>query len=75
LKDVIGTCFNFLFGRNEENGSESMGKNSVENIAQLYEQERHLIQMIRQMEYGELHIFITEGKPIRVEEIKKSIKL
>lgn len=52
-----------------------MGKNSVETISQLYEQEKHLIQMIREMGYGELHIYISESKPIRVEEIKKSIKL
>ncbi len=41
----------------------------------LNEQEQHLIRMIREIQYGELHIFIAEGKPIRVEEIKKSIKL
>jgi hypothetical protein len=39
------------------------------------EQEKRLLQMIREMKYGELHIFVSEGKPVRVEEIKKSIKL
>lgn len=48
---------------------------SLESEAQLTKQEKHLIQMIREMKYGELHIFISESKPIRVEEIKKSIKL
>jgi hypothetical protein len=41
----------------------------------LNEQEKHLLQMIRELKYGELHIFVSEGKPVRVEEIKKSIKL
>jgi hypothetical protein len=31
--------------------------------------------MVREIKYGELLIFVYEGKPIRVEEIKKSIKL
>ncbi len=41
----------------------------------LNEQEKRLIQIIREMKYGELHIFISDGKPVRVEEMKKSIKL
>jgi hypothetical protein len=41
----------------------------------LNEQEKRLIQMIREMKFGELHIFVSEGRPVRVEEIKKSIKL
>lgn len=55
--------------------SEKMESISLESQAQLTKQEKHLIQMIREMKYGELHIFISESKPIRVEEIKKSIKL
>ncbi len=41
----------------------------------LNDQEQHLIQMIRDIKYGELHIFIADGKPVRAEEIKKSVKL
>ena len=41
----------------------------------LNEQEERLIAMIREMKYGELRIFISDGKPVRVEELKKSIKL
>ena len=41
----------------------------------LNEQEVRLLQMIRGMKFGEIRIFITEGKPVRAEEIKKSIKL
>ncbi len=41
----------------------------------LSEQEARLISMIRDIRFGELHIFVSDGKPVRVEEIKKSIKL
>jgi hypothetical protein len=41
----------------------------------LSEQEQRLIKMIRDINYGELHIFIADGKPVRAEVIKKSIKL
>ncbi len=41
----------------------------------LNEQELHLVQLIRETKYGELVIMVADGKPVRVEEIKKSIKL
>jgi hypothetical protein len=43
-------------------------------VFELNEQEKRLIQMIREMKFGELHLYISEGKPVRAEEIKKSIK-
>jgi hypothetical protein len=42
---------------------------------ELNAQEQRLIRMIRALKYGELHIFVSEGKPVRAEEIKKSVKL
>ncbi len=39
------------------------------------EKEIKLLEIIRNVEYGEVRIVVQEGKPIRVEEIKKSIKL
>lgn len=41
----------------------------------LTEKEKKLIELIHSMEYGELSIFIQQGQPVRVEEVKKSIKL
>ena len=41
----------------------------------LSEQERRLIKIIRELGYGELKIIIQDGRPVRVEETKKSIKL
>jgi hypothetical protein len=52
-----------------------MSDKTPNTLLVLNEQEKHLLQMIREMKFGELHLFVAEGKPIRVEEIKKSIKL
>jgi hypothetical protein len=38
----------------------------------LNEQETRLIQMIRDMKYGEIHIFVAEGKPIRPRKSRKA---
>lgn len=43
--------------------------------AQNTEKEDKLLQLIREIKFGELHIYIADGQPVRVEEIKKSIKL
>lgn len=39
------------------------------------EQERKLLDIIRNLDFGEVRIVVTDGKPTRIEEIKKSIKL
>ncbi|MBU5437887.1 DUF2292 domain-containing protein [Tissierella sp. MSJ-40] len=41
----------------------------------LNEQEENLIDLIRETEFGEIKIIIQNSIPIRVEEVKKSIKL
>ena len=41
----------------------------------LAEQEKKLIEILRGLDYGELHITVKAGKPVHVEEIRKSIKL
>lgn len=37
--------------------------------------EKQLIEMVRGLEYGELRILVKDKKPIRVEEIRRSIQL
>ena len=37
--------------------------------------ERQLIELIRSLEYGEIRILVKEEKPIRIEEIRRSIQL
>ncbi len=38
-------------------------------------EEAKLLALIREIQYGELRVIINDGKPVRVEEIRKSIKL
>ena len=42
---------------------------------ELSEQEKKLLEIIRSIEYGEIKIIIQDKIPIRIEELKKSIKL
>lgn len=42
---------------------------------EISERENKLINLIRQTSFGEVKIIIQDGEPIRVEEVKKSIKL
>ena len=37
--------------------------------------EKQLIELVRSVEYGELRIMVKDAKPIRVEEIRRSIQL
>lgn len=37
--------------------------------------EKQIVEMIRALDYGEMRIVIKERKPIRVEEIRRSIQL
>ena len=37
--------------------------------------EKQLIQVIRSLDFGEVRVIIKDSKPIRVEEIRKSIQL
>ena len=37
--------------------------------------EHKLLNLIREIGFGELKVFIADGQPVRVEEIKKSVKL
>ena len=37
--------------------------------------EKQLVELIRTLDYGEIRVMIKDSKPIRVEEIRKSIQL
>ena len=39
------------------------------------EKEQKLLEIIRSVEHGEIRVIIQDSIPIRVEELKKSIKL
>jgi hypothetical protein len=37
--------------------------------------EKQLIRMIRELNYGEIRVIVQDSKPVRVEEIEKSVVL
>ena len=37
--------------------------------------EKQLIELVRSLDYGEVRIVVKDKKPIRVEEIRRSIQL
>lgn len=39
------------------------------------DQEQQIIKLIRELGYGQVLITVKEGKPCRVEEIRKSIQI
>jgi len=41
----------------------------------LTEKEARLIEIIRNLDFGEVRVVIQDGVPTRLEEIKRSIKL
>jgi len=47
---------------------------TTENVA-LTKPEKQIIELVRSLDYGELRILIKDKRPIRAEEIKRSIQL
>jgi hypothetical protein len=47
----------------------------VPNGFVLTKAEKQLIERLRSLEFGELRIMVKDSKPIRVEEIRRSIQL
>ena len=41
----------------------------------LTEKEKKVIEQIRTVDYGEIRVIVNDGVPVRIEEVKKSIKL
>lgn len=79
IKDLIlhsaDECFFILELYGGEKILESNSKVSKTISVQLTKQEDNLIKIIRNIDFGEVRIVITDGRPTRIEEIKKSIKL
>ena len=46
-----------------------------EQSVTLTKAEKQLIEVIRALDYGEVRVMIKDNKPIRVEEIRRSIQL
>lgn len=41
----------------------------------LTDKEKNLLEMIKSIDYGEMRVIIQDKQPVRIEELKKSIKL
>lgn len=41
----------------------------------LTEKEEKLILLIREMQFGEIQLHIADGQPVRLEEVRRSVKL
>ena len=46
-----------------------------EKTMALTKAEKQLLELIRSLDYGEVRVMIKDSKPIRVEEIRRSIQL
>ncbi len=46
-----------------------------EKNIELTKAEKQLIEVIRSLDYGEVRVMIKDSRPIRVEEIRRSIQL
>lgn len=46
-----------------------------ENAYKLNTKEEKLLKIIKEMKFGEIKVIVQDGLPIRIEELKKSIKL
>ena len=67
LRQYFGTAAAFLF----IGGSVLQQEKSIV----LTKAENQLIEVIRSLDYGEVRVMIKDNKPIRVEEIRRSIQL
>ena len=44
-------------------------------VKEINDKEKKLLSYIRRLEYGEVRVVVQDGHPIRLEEIKKTVKL
>ena len=53
----------------------NMGEKEKLALHEISDQEWQGLQHLRQLQYGELLVAVKDGRPIRVEEIRKSIQI
>ena len=63
---VFGTAAAFYFGGKKMQSEQNMV---------LTKAEKQLIEVIRSLDYGEVRVMIKDNRPIRMEEIRRSIQL
>jgi len=50
-------------------------ENKKTMFVEITDRELQVIELLREVEYGELRVSVKAGSPVRVEEIKKSIQI
>ena len=50
-------------------------KPATRENATLTEQEKKVIDILREIKYGEIKVIMQDGVPVRVDEIRNSIKI
>lgn len=58
---------------NKEKGGSHLDVAS--KVERLTDQEKKIIQVLREVQFGEIRIVIQDCKPVRIDEIRKSIKI
>ncbi|MCR4435143.1 MAG: DUF2292 domain-containing protein [Clostridiales bacterium] len=75
LKEPAGHCLEPWDGFETQWERDIKGKKRGDVDRGLTEKEEKLIRIIRDTGYGEVRIVVQDKQPVRVEELKKSIKL
>lgn len=52
-----------------------MGEKEKLTLHEISDQEWQVLQHLRQLQYGELLVSVKDGRPIRLEEIRRSIQI
>ncbi len=52
-----------------------MSEKNVKTVCEVTAKEMALLEFIRKLDFGEMKLYVSEGQPVRLEEIKKSVKL
>ena len=73
LRERTGAVFVFSGARITERRL-TMGREN-ESPLKLSEKEDKMIRLLRKVEFGEIRIILTDGQPVRIEEVRRSIKL
>ena len=75
LLDCHSRFYDFTVHDGIRKKGNAMGEEKINNVEILTDSERRLLDLMRSVNYGEMRIVINNGKPVRIEEIRKSIKL
>lgn len=65
----------YFFGQTKNHKGRRKGLKEESVLQAITQKEAKLLSLIKDVEFGEIKIIIQNGIPIRIEEIKKTIKI